>query len=61
MYQINDKGNWIALKEKIKLAYPIITEDDLKLKNGDEFDLLVRLQLKLSKTKDEVITMIDKL
>ncbi len=61
MYQINDKGNWIFIKEKIRLAYPIINEKDLKLNDSDETDLLVRLQKKLSKTKEEVITMIDKL
>ena len=61
MYQINNKGNWIALKEKIKLAYPTITEEDLKLNNGDESELLIRLQKKFSKTKKEIIRMIDKL
>ena len=61
MYQINDKGNWIALKKKIRLAYPIVTEADLKLNDGDEGNLLARLQKKLSKTKKEIIRMIDKL
>ncbi|MGD1007917.1 MAG: general stress protein CsbD [Ignavibacteriaceae bacterium] len=61
MYQINDKGNWSELKEKIKLTYPTITEDDLALNDGDEMDLLTRLQNKLSKSKEEIITMIDKL
>ena len=61
MYQINNKGDWIDLKRKIRLAYPAITEEDLKLKDGDEFDLLVRLQKKFSKTKSEIIRMIDKL
>ena len=61
MYQINSKGNWIDLKEKIRIAYPTITEEDLKLNHGDEFDLLVRLQKKFSKTKSEIIRMIDKL
>ena len=61
MYQINNKGNWIALKEKIRLAYPSVTEKDLELIDGDERDLLTRLQKKFSKTKREIITMIDKL
>jgi hypothetical protein len=61
MYQINDKGNWIALKKRIRLAYPIITQDDLKLKDGDEGELLARLQKKLFKTKKEIIVMIDSL
>jgi hypothetical protein len=61
MYQINDKGNWIALKKKIRLAYPTITKADLELNEGDEGNLLARLQKKLSKTKREIIRMIDKL
>lgn len=61
MYQINNKGNWIALKKKIRLAYPTITEADLELTDGDEGDLLARLQKKFSKTKKEIIRMIDKL
>lgn len=61
MYQINDKGNWIALKKKIRLVFPKITEADLKLNDGDEGKLLARLQKKLSKTKKEIIVMIDKL
>ncbi len=61
MYQINNKGNWIALKEKIKKAYVNISEDDLKLENGDEGKLLIRLEKKLGKTKKEVIALISDL
>jgi hypothetical protein len=61
MYQINDKGNWIDLKEKIKLTYPTIIEKDLELEGGEEIGLLARLQNKFSKPKEEIITMIDKL
>jgi len=61
MYQLNNKGNWIALKQRIMIAYPSITKDDLELNNGDEFELLIRLQKKFSKTKKEIIRMIDKL
>ena len=60
MYQINNKGNWIGLKKRIILAYPAITEADLELNVGDDFDLLARLQKKFSKTKKELIVMIDK-
>jgi|WetSurMetagenome_2_1015567.scaffolds.fasta_scaffold1325196_1 hypothetical protein len=61
MYQINDKGNWIDLKTKIKVAYPAVTDADLVLEGGEEIELLERLEKKLSKTKDEVIEMIDAL
>ena len=59
MYQINTKGNWIALKEKIRQIYTNITEDDLLLDNGDEGELLIRLEKKLGKTKREVIVFIN--
>ena len=61
MYQINNKGNWFDLKKRIRLAYPIITEKDLELDDGDERILLTRLQNKFAKSKKEVIAMIDKL
>ena len=61
MYQINCKGNWIALKEKIRKKYPTITEADLELDDGNEYNLLARLQKKFLKTKKEIIVMIDKL
>lgn len=61
MYQINNKGNWIDLKKSIMLAYPTITEEDLELDDGDERILLTNLQNKFSKTKKEIITMLDKL
>lgn len=61
MYQINNKGNWIDLKKRIRLAYPMITEKDLELDDGDERILLSRLQNKFGKSKKEVIAMIDKL
>jgi hypothetical protein len=59
MYQINTKGNWISLKEKIRQIYTNITEDDLLLDNGDEGELLIRLQKKLGKTKREIVVFIN--
>jgi hypothetical protein len=54
-------SNWINLKEKIKLTYPIITEEDLELNDGEELvDLLARLQEKFIKNKDDIITMMNK-
>jgi hypothetical protein len=44
MYLINNKSNWIALKRKILLTYPAITEDDLELNDSSELNLLIRLQ-----------------
>jgi hypothetical protein len=53
------EGNWADLKVKIKLAYPIITDEDLILNDGEELlDLLARLQNKYLKTNEEIIKMI---
>ena len=49
MYQINTKENWITLKEKIKLIYTNVTEDDSQLDNGNEGELLIRLEKKTRK------------
>jgi hypothetical protein len=54
-------GNWTCLKEKMKLRYPKLTEEDLEFKDGEElFYLLASVQKIFIRTKDEIITMIDK-
>ncbi|MGA7722019.1 MAG: hypothetical protein WCA84_12695 [Ignavibacteriaceae bacterium] len=54
--------NWNDLKEKIKLNYPVISEEDLVLNDGEELlEILARLQIKFSKTNEEIITMVGKL
>lgn len=55
------KGNWNELKGKIKQKYADLTDDDLKYEEGKDDELLGRLQQKIGKTKDEVITWIQSL
>ncbi len=47
-------GNWNQTKGKIKQQYAILTDDDLLLVEGKEDELVGRLQVKLSKTKEEI-------
>lgn len=63
MSAINDKikGNWNQLKGKIKEEYGELTDNDLAYEEGQEDQLIGRLQTKLGKTKQEVKDMIDNL
>lgn len=55
------KGNWNEAKGKLKQKFAILTDDDLLLIEGKYDELLGRLQVKLSKTKDEMNKIIAEL
>jgi uncharacterized protein YjbJ (UPF0337 family) len=48
------KGTWNTVKGKLKQAYGNLTEDDLTFEEGQEDELLGRLQQKTGKTKEEL-------
>lgn len=60
-WQLKLKGEWNELKGKMKQAYADLTDDDLKHEEGKDDEFLGRLQKKLGKTKEEVISWIQKL
>lgn len=53
------KGNWNIIKGKLKQNYADLTDDDLTYTEGQEDELLGRIQRKTGKTKDEVKSFID--
>ncbi len=55
MDKLELKGKWNEIKGKIKQEYADWTDDDLKYEEGQEDELVGRLQQKLGKTKDDVI------
>lgn len=61
MDQLELKGKWNEMKGKAKQAYAHLTDDDLKYEEGKDDELLGRLQTKLGKTRDEVITWLKSL
>jgi len=63
MSATNDKikGNWNMIKGKLKQEYAELTEDELTYEEGQEDELLGRLQKSLGKTKDEITKWIDSL
>ena len=51
-------GSWEAKSKKLKAKYPQLTESDLKFEPGKESELLSRLESRLKKTREEVISAI---
>jgi hypothetical protein len=46
--------NWELVKDRLKKEYPHLTEDDLIYEAGKEEELLLRLQQRLKKNKEEI-------
>lgn len=54
-------GYWNQKKEKLKNAYPIITEEDLSYIVGKEKEMIELLGYKLGKTIEEVRYLVNTL
>jgi uncharacterized protein YjbJ (UPF0337 family) len=52
------KGLWNDVADRLKSIYVSLTDDDLLLKQGDEENLMGRLQQKLGKTSHEIRRLI---
>lgn len=61
MDKLELKGKWNELKGKIKQQYADLTDDDLKYEEGQDDELLGRLQKKLGKGRDELVKWIKSL
>jgi uncharacterized protein YjbJ (UPF0337 family) len=48
------KGSWNEIKGKLKQKYGQLTDQDLMFAEGNEDELLGRLQKRLGRTKDEL-------
>lgn len=55
------KGKWNELKGKVKQAHADLTDNDLRYEEGKDDELYGRLQQKLGKTREEVITWLKSL
>ncbi|HMI65470.1 MAG TPA: CsbD family protein [Cyclobacteriaceae bacterium] len=54
------KGNWNVIKGKLKQRYAELTDDDLTYVEGAEDELFGRLQVKLGKSKQEILDSVEK-
>jgi uncharacterized protein YjbJ (UPF0337 family) len=59
MDRLEFKGEWNEVKGKLKQKYGQLTDDDLMYSQGQEDELLGRLQKKLGKGKDELRKLIN--
>jgi uncharacterized protein YjbJ (UPF0337 family) len=53
------KGNWNVIKGKLKRQYANLTDDDLRYVEGQEQELLGRIQKRVGTSKEELKTFID--
>jgi uncharacterized protein YjbJ (UPF0337 family) len=53
------KGNWNIIKGKLKQEYAELTDDDLQYVEGQEDELLGRVQKKVGTSKEELKAFID--
>lgn len=63
MSSLKDKlqGNWNTVKGKLKQEYGELSDDDLAYAEGQEDELIGRIQKKTGKAKEEVKDFIDSL
>jgi len=52
-------GSWDDVKGQLKQNYAELTEDDLTYAEGKEDELFGKLQVKLGKTKEEIVKLIN--
>jgi hypothetical protein len=54
-------GNWNAQKAKLKKQFPEITDKDLFFEIGKKNEMLANLRVKLGKSKEELLEIIEAL
>lgn len=54
-------GNWDEQKSKLKQKFAALTEGDFLFVSGKKEEMIARLQKKLGKSKEELLTIIQAL
>ena len=54
-------GRWNEIKGKLKQKFALLTDNDLLLVDGNQVELVGRLQTKLGKKKEEIYKIISEL
>jgi uncharacterized protein YjbJ (UPF0337 family) len=52
------KGTWNEQKGKLKQKFAILTDNDLMFDEGKKEEMLGRLQIKLGKSKEELLKIL---
>ncbi len=59
-YQQHINGNWPDLKNRLKLKFPLLTDNDVNINEKDS-DAIMNLSDKLQMTRQQFIWMLKKL
>lgn len=59
MNKIKAKGSWLKTKGRLKQKLAALTNNDMALLEGKKDEVIGRLQIKLGKTKEELIRIIE--
>ncbi len=54
------RGDWKDQAKQLKSKYPQLTDEDLKFEQGKENELLKRVETRLNKNHEEVISIMNK-
>ena len=55
-YIVNE--NWDTVKTKLQAVYPILKDADLQYAQGSKNEMLNKIQSRLGKTRDELVSLI---
>jgi uncharacterized protein YjbJ (UPF0337 family) len=58
MNTIEAKGNWKEQKGKLKMKFAALLDNDLLFEEGKKDEMFGRLQVKLGKSKEELLKII---
>ncbi|WP_338644875.1 CsbD family protein [Flavobacterium sp. KS-LB2] len=58
MNSIKLKGNWEEQKGKLKQKFAALTDNDLLFTEGKKEEMMEKLQIKLGKSKEEILKII---
>lgn len=61
MDKLKWKGRWNEIKGKVKKEYADLTDNDLKYEEGQEEEMLGRLQKKTGKSREELNSWLNNL
>ena len=52
------EGNWMAQKDKLKKKFGALTDADLAFEKGKKEEMLARVETKIGKSREELLTII---
>lgn len=60
MNKLRAKGDWNIAKGKLKQKWATLTDDDLRYEDGQDEELVGRIQKRTGETRDAIVKALDK-